>query len=112
MIDLGPDFPSSPQSLRLVVMDRYDGPARLEWWANRSTCLGSAEVRVTVTVDGEDWRATADLEPPLTTDEREGWSFLLELSPYFTLVFLDEPGAQLDVHVEEVDRGQLVLTAP
>ncbi|MEJ8647105.1 hypothetical protein WKI65_03215 [Streptomyces sp. MS1.AVA.3] len=27
-------------------MDRYEGTAHLEWWANRSTCLARLPVRI------------------------------------------------------------------
>jgi hypothetical protein len=37
-------------------------------------------------------------------------SILVELSPYFTPVILDEADTQLDVHVTEVEEGRLVLT--
>ncbi|WP_405525945.1 hypothetical protein OG592_00900 [Streptomyces avidinii] len=32
-------------------MDRFVGQARLEWWANQSTCLEMYDIDITVTVD-------------------------------------------------------------
>ncbi len=42
-------------------MDRYAGPARSEW----------------------------EFASPLENEEREGWSFLMALDPYFALRLLD-----------------------
>ncbi|MFB4318031.1 hypothetical protein [Actinomadura sp. 21ATH] len=63
-------------------MDRCEGPARLEWWANRHTCLASVDVRVTVTADDSGWHTTASLVSPLTGEDREGWDLLMTASPY------------------------------
>jgi hypothetical protein len=35
----------------------------------------------------------------------------MDLSPYFTLVFLNEADTQLDVRATEIDEGRLILTA-
>jgi hypothetical protein len=51
------------------------------------------------------------LEPPLTAVARDAWSYLMDLSPYFTLVFLNEADTQLDVRATEIDEGRLILTA-
>ena len=72
-------------------MDRYQGSAKLEWWANRHTCFGDFTVEVDVTPDAETgWEATAALAPPLTGDDLVGFDFLMSLSPYFTLRFPDD----------------------
>ena len=71
-------------------MDRYEGPARLEWWANRGTCLGSAEVALSVSVDASTWHASATFAQPLNGEDREGWSFLMDVDPYFTLRLLED----------------------
>ena len=92
-------------------MDTYEGAAHLEWWANRSTCLCSASVRVVVLSDDSGWHVSATLAPPLTAEEREGWMFLVALSPYFTLRFADDKDATIDVLVEEPCEGELTLSA-
>lgn len=91
-------------------MDRYEGPARLEWWANNSTCLGYQEIDLTVQVEGATWQACATyLESPRTTDP-QAWSWLLELSPYVELVLPGSERAHIEVVVEEADDGRLTLT--
>jgi hypothetical protein len=92
-------------------MDRYEGPARLEWWANRSTCLGSVDVELTVAVDAAGWQVSAAFASQLDEDEQEGWSFLMDLDPYFTLRLLEDEGATIDVGVVEGADGRLTLTA-
>ncbi|MEU8798192.1 hypothetical protein [Spirillospora sp. NPDC048819] len=92
-------------------MDRYEGSARLEWWANRHTCLGSIEVRVLVVNDSSGWRATAAFTSPLIAEDREAWTFLKDLSPYFTLRFEDDEHATIEVRVDEPQQGELTLTA-
>lgn len=92
-------------------MDTYEGPARLGWWANRDTCLGSVNVRVLVVSDDSGWHASAAFASPMTTEGREGWEFLMALSPYFTLRFEDDEDATIDVRVDEPSEGELTLTA-
>lgn len=91
-------------------MDRYQGPARLEWWANKDTCLASIDVRLLVVSDSAGWRSTAAFASPLTGEDREGWEFLMMLSPYFTLRFESEEDARIDVRVDELEEGELVLS--
>ncbi|MFF2846606.1 hypothetical protein ACFVT5_09760 [Streptomyces sp. NPDC058001] len=91
-------------------MDSYEGTATLEWWANRSTCLGRLGVRVAVRVTGDDWTCDANLAPALSAEDRERFDFLMRLDPVFTLRFDD--GSTLLVNaVAAVDDGRLVLTA-
>lgn len=93
-------------------MDRYEGPARLEWWANSSTCLGYKEIDLSVQVEGVDWRAGAAYrELPKATD-REAWSWLLELSPYVELVLPGPDRAHIEVRVEEAADGHVTLSTP
>ena len=93
-------------------MDRYAGPARLEWWANRHTCLGAVEVNLEVTVDAAGWHASARFAAPLVDEELEGWSFLMLLDPCFTLRLLEDDQATIDVRVEQAQLdAPLVLTA-
>jgi hypothetical protein len=90
-------------------MDSYEGPATLEWWANRSTCLGSVAVHVAVCVTGNEWTCEASFSSPLGEDEREGFDFLMALDPVFTLRFQED--STLVVNVAETTRGRLTLTA-
>lgn len=93
-------------------MDSYAGSAWLEWWANRDTCLGSVEVNLRVTVDGEGWRALAAFAMPLEGEEREAWEFLMQLGPCFTLRLREDEQATIEVRVEELERGErLALSA-
>lgn len=64
-------------------MDRYEGVAHLEWWANRSTCLARTPVRLAATTDPGAWEAA--MAPPPDDDTRDGIRFLIDLDPYFTL---------------------------
>jgi hypothetical protein len=90
-------------------MDSYEGPATLEWWANRSTCLGSVAVNLTVAVIGTAWTCEASFSNSLTEDEQEGFDFLMALDPVFTLRFEDD--STLVVDVAENESGGLALTA-
>lgn len=92
-------------------MDRYEGPARLEWWANRSTCFGSVDVELSVTAGADGWHASTVFAAPLDDDDREGWSFLMDLSPYFTLRLLEDEGSTIDVKVDNEPDGRLALSA-
>ena len=90
-------------------MDSFEGSAALEWWANRSTCLGEFAVHVTVDAVGDAWTCGASFSRPLTGEEREAFAFLLALDPMFTLRF-DEGSAVL-VDVAESAGGDLALTS-
>ncbi|MFA1542276.1 hypothetical protein [Actinomadura monticuli] len=92
-------------------MDTYEGAARLEWWANRDTCLCSVSVAIAIVSDDSGWRVSATFVPPLNGEDREGWMFLMALSPYCTLRFDDDEDATVDVRVEEPSEGKLVLSA-
>ncbi|MFJ8233117.1 hypothetical protein ACIQ9E_24715 [Streptomyces sp. NPDC094448] len=92
-------------------MDSYQATAALEWWANTSLCLGGYEVLVTVRVTGDDWACEAVFGPePLSDEDREGFDFLMDLDPVFTLRFHE--GSEILVDVRRTgDAGRLVLTA-
>lgn len=91
-------------------MDRYEGTATLEWWANRSTCLGRFPVRVAVRVTGNGWTCEASLTPVPSREDRERFDVLLRLDPVFTLVF--EEKSTLPVTVAAAgDDGRLILSA-
>lgn len=93
-------------------MDRYKGPARLEWWANSSTCLGHKEIDLNVQVQDSAWQASATyLDSPAATDQ-EAWSWLLELSPNVELVLPGSERAHIEVRVEEAADGHVTLGTP
>lgn len=106
--------PSACVVRQTAAVDGYEGPARLEWWANSSTCLAAVEIEIelTATVQGTSWQASAAPAPALDDQEREGWSFLLELSPYATLVIPGASDGGIEVYVEEAGADRLVLTTP
>lgn len=95
----------------LAGMDRYEGAARLEWWANRHFCLGSFDVCVMVLHDDSGWHASAVFVSPLSEADRECWDFLMKLSPYFTLRFKGDDQAAIDVRVDESEDGALAMSA-
>ncbi|MEU1418102.1 MULTISPECIES: hypothetical protein [unclassified Streptomyces] len=91
-------------------MDRFVGRARLEWWANRSTCLEMYDIDVTVTVDAAgEWRATGRHAHALDTTQREGWDFLMEMDPHFSVAFPGEDRGGITVRVVEAKDGALTL---
>ncbi|MFI1094436.1 hypothetical protein [Streptomyces sp. NPDC020917] len=90
-------------------MDDYEGPATLEWWANRSTCLGDFPVHVTVRVAGDRWTCQASLNDPPADGGREAFAFLMALDPVFTLRFAEDSALLVDV--TENGDGYLELTA-
>ncbi|MFD4693203.1 hypothetical protein [Streptomyces sp. NPDC058463] len=91
-------------------MDSYEGPATLEWWANRSTCMGRLGVRVAVRAAGDNWTCEATLETPLAAEDRENFYFLMQLDPRFTLRF-DDASALLVTVVETGVEERLILNA-
>ncbi|WP_370093309.1 hypothetical protein [Streptacidiphilus sp. MAP12-20] len=90
-------------------MDSWAGIATLEWWANRSTCLGTFGARATIRVTAADWMSAAVLDPPLSDDDREVFGLLMDLDPVFTLRF--EEGSTLLVNVVDGHEEGLALTA-
>ncbi|MFI1582870.1 hypothetical protein [Embleya sp. NPDC020630] len=92
-------------------MDRFVGSARLEWWANTSLCLGEYEIDITIAVDAANaWHASGRHSIALDTTEREGWDFLMELDPHFSLAFPGEDHGGILVHIDEAKDGTLTLT--
>ena len=92
-------------------MDRFVGLARLEWWANTSTCIDKYDIDVTIMVDAAGtWRATGRHAAALDTTQREGWDFLMEMDPHFSIAFPDEERGSLIVRVDEAEDGTLILT--
>jgi hypothetical protein len=92
-------------------MDLYAGPARLEWWANQSTCLDEYEIDMTVTVDASGaWHASGRHCIVLDPTRREGWDFLMGMDPHFSLALPGEDRGSLVVRVDEAEDGAFVLT--
>ncbi|MFI6153241.1 hypothetical protein ACIBCA_11145 [Kitasatospora sp. NPDC051170] len=92
-------------------MDRFVGPARLEWWANRSTCFGVYGIEIDVAVDGGgQWRAVGRHVDALDAGRREGWEFLMAMDPHFSLAFPGEERGGIVVRVVEAGNGSLTFT--
>ncbi|OPC77012.1 hypothetical protein B4N89_41255 [Embleya scabrispora] len=92
-------------------MNRFVGRARLEWWANGSMCLGMYDIDITVTVDAVGgWRGTGRHVEGLGTTEREGWDFLMEMDPLFSLAFPGEDRGGIVVRIVEAEDGVLTFT--
>ncbi|WP_081239685.1 hypothetical protein [Streptomyces viridosporus] len=91
-------------------MDRFVGQGRLEWWANQSTCLEIYDIDITVTVgaDGK-WRATGRHANALDATQCEGWDFLMEMDPHFSIAFPGEDRGGITVRVVEAEDGTLTL---
>ncbi|WP_060904927.1 hypothetical protein [Streptomyces scabiei] len=91
-------------------MDRFVGQGRLEWWANHSTCLEMYDIDITVTVDAVGkWQATGRHASALDTTQREGWDFLMETDPHFSIAFPGEDRGGITVRVVEAEDGTLTL---
>ncbi|MGW7096006.1 hypothetical protein [Streptomyces sp. NPDC054874] len=92
-------------------MDRFEGRARLEWWANHATCLEEYDIDITATVDAVGkWRATERHATALEAPQREGWDFLVEMDPHFSIAFPGEDRGGITVRVVEAEDGTLTLT--
>ncbi|MFD6826625.1 hypothetical protein ACFWC5_40795 [Streptomyces sp. NPDC060085] len=92
-------------------MDRYVGQGRLEWWANQSICLEMYDIDITTTVDAVGkWQATGCHASALDTTQREGWDFLMEMDPHFSIAFPGEDRGGITVRVVEAKDGTLTLT--
>lgn len=86
-------------------MDGLECRCWLDWWANPITVLASAETQITITRSGNAWSARGQL----TNDEdREGFDFLCNLDPVFSLRFQD--GSTITVSVHPLDNDQFDLT--
>ncbi|OKJ62780.1 hypothetical protein [Streptomyces sp. CB02261] len=92
-------------------MERFVGQGRLEWWANQSTCLEMYDIDITVAVDAVgQWRATGRHANTLDTIQREGWDFLMEMDPHFSIALPGEDRAGIMVRVVEAGDGTFTLT--
>ncbi|WP_042440621.1 hypothetical protein [Streptacidiphilus albus] len=90
-------------------MEFYESVAHLEWWANRSTCLGRFELSVRITAEPGGWRAVGVATAPWSDEDREGFAFLMALEPLFTLRFPDDSTVLVTVAAPcEIDRFGLI----
>ncbi|MFC8494127.1 hypothetical protein ACFUJU_25720 [Streptomyces sp. NPDC057235] len=89
------------------------GRARLEWWANQAICLEAYTIDITDTVGAAGtagtWQATGRHAPALHDTQREGWVFLMEMDPYFSIVFPGEDRSGILVRVLEAEDATLTL---
>ena len=69
-------------------VDRVEFRCRLEWWANSATLLGCPEVAVVVTASGSELVGHGRMVSE-DDDDREGFVFLCEMDPVFTMRFDD-----------------------
>jgi hypothetical protein len=92
----------------MTTMDRFEGRCWLDWWANPSTLLGSAEVAVVIAYSDHGWDAHGRL---ISDDEEErgGFVFLCDLDPVFTLRFDDGSTVAVMVHLDD-EQGRFTLT--
>jgi hypothetical protein len=90
---------------KMVCMSRFEGRCWLDWWANSSTLLGSAEIAVVITATGDEW----DARGHLLSDDSEGFAFLCDLDPVFMLRFEDGSTIPATVHTLD-EEGRFVLT--
>jgi hypothetical protein len=87
-------------------MDSLATSARLEWWANRLTCLAAFDVSVTILVEGQRWQATGQLVRP---EERNDLASFCDLDGAFDLRLPDESTVAVMVS-DLTPGGSLVLT--
>jgi hypothetical protein len=88
----------------MAAMDRFEGRCWLGWWANSSTNLGGGEVSVVITPTEMGWDAYGHL---IHDGDQEGFAFLCDLDPVFTLRFQD--GSTFDVTVIPTDDQRFAL---
>jgi hypothetical protein len=92
----------------MATMDRFEGRCWLDWWANSSTNLGGCEASVVITPTETSWDAHGHLISD-DEDERDGFAFLCDLDPLFTLRFPDASTIAVTVHRID-EHGRFTLT--
>ncbi|MCX5134849.1 hypothetical protein OOK06_22515 [Streptomyces sp. NBC_00340] len=69
------------------------------------------DIDITVAVDAVgQWRATGRHANVLDAIQREGWDFLMEMDPHFSIAFPGEDRGGIMVRVVETGDGTLTLT--
>ncbi|MFB7382419.1 hypothetical protein ACFC6U_33900 [Kitasatospora purpeofusca] len=69
------------------------------------------DIDITVSVDAVgQWRATGRHANALDTTQREGWDFLMEIDPHFSIALPGEDRGGIAVRVVEAEDGTLTLT--
>ncbi|WP_435207203.1 hypothetical protein [Micromonospora sp. bgisy143] len=89
-------------------MDRFEGRCWLDWWANTSIMFGPVEVAVVITATDAGWDAHGHLVSD-SDDDRDGFAFLCDFDPVFTLRFDDASTVAVTVHPFQ-DHRQFTLT--
>ncbi|MFI5929326.1 hypothetical protein ACIA3K_25610 [Micromonospora sp. NPDC051543] len=89
-------------------MDRFEGRCWLDWWANSSIVFGPVDVAVAITATDAGWNANGHLVSD-SDDDRDGFAFLCDLDPVFTLRFEDDSTVEVNVHPSE-DCRRFTLT--
>jgi hypothetical protein len=87
-------------------VDRFEGLAWLDWWANSATNFGGIEVSVVITVAETGWEAHGRLNEDA---DREGFEFLCDFEPLFTLRFAEDATIDMIVHPSD-DHRQFTMT--
>lgn len=93
---------------KMVRVDSFEGRCWLDWWANSSTLLCSAEIAVVIAANGGGWDAHGRLFSH-DDEEREAFAFLCDLDSVFILRFEDESIVPVTVHTLDED-GRFALT--
>jgi hypothetical protein len=89
-------------------MDRLEDRCWLDWWANSSTNLGGFEVFVVIAPTDQGWTAHGELIiGSAGGDVRDGFAFLCDLDPVFTLRFKD--GSTIQVTITRTDQERFTL---
>jgi hypothetical protein len=90
---------------RMLTMDRFEGRCWFEWWANSSTLLAAIEVGVVITTSSAGWDACGRLTSDLGDEDHEGYAFLCDIDPVFTLRFEGDSTIDVIVHPTDEYRG-------
>jgi hypothetical protein len=86
-------------------------PVKLEWWANRSTCLGifTAHIEVHERQAGLIAAGVLTVEELGDPEAVKNWELLCAIDPIFRLIF--EDGSDFEVRVDPSDKtGAFELT--
>ena len=95
-------MPDVPRAIDNANVDRVEFHCRLEWWANSTTLLGCPEVAVVVTASGSELVGHGRLVSE-DDDDHEGFVFLCEMDPVFTMRFDDGQALPVTVTVHHLE---------